>query len=445
MRRAVASAMLLGALEASSLSAQTFDAQTEGLPVGRFLVHPSLTFEYTHDSNALYVSSDLQSAQEASSGIFVVKPRVLVDLPLGQNRIRWTYSPMYRRYTNDAVAKNVPLSHNFDLESTFVLGPSLHLTLRDHFFRGTIELREVDPGGELTFGLVPFSVHEPEFDITADLGARHGVSLIPRYSSTDFANPESASFFNYTRREIEGRYNYRLSEPSTMYAFYALSDTIQDRQVAFFGDISLSTRRTGLGLRRTVNQAVVTEMSAGYETIRFRGGLGRDFSGPVVRVDATWQPSDASRLDLSLLRQPYQSFYANNNYFLDERVGLRLLRQVGPRAYLQIGGGVRWNNYADPLDISVGPKTPPGNDVDGNGQIDAFESLAASIGTRRKDRVRELELGIGYRFLPTLRGYIGYNFERRSSNIEQLISGELVDPFHYEVNRLVFRIEAGWL
>ena len=44
-----------------------------------------------------------------------------------------------------------------------------------------------------------------------------------------------------------------------------------------------------------------------------------------------------------------------------------------------------------------------------------------------------------------MRVFIGYNGERRESNIEQLMPGGVFDPYDYSVNRIVFRIEAGWL
>ena len=70
---------------------------------------------------------------------------------------------------------------------------------------------------------------------------------------------------------------------------------------------------------------------------------------------------------------------------------------------------------------------------------------APQSGPRRRDRLIRLELGVGHQFLRTLRGYIGATSENRRSNLEQTILGEEVAPFHIRVNRLLFRLEAGWM
>jgi hypothetical protein len=44
-----------------------------------------------------------------------------------------------------------------------------------------------------------------------------------------------------------------------------------------------------------------------------------------------------------------------------------------------------------------------------------------------------------------MRAFFGYNQERRESNILEVISGSLVSPFDYRVNRLSLRFEVGWL
>jgi len=47
-----------------------------------------------------------------------------------------------------------------------------------------------------------------------------------------------------------------------------------------------------------------------------------------------------------------------------------------------------------------------------------------------------LEIGAGCQFQRTLRAFVGYNLDRRLSNI---------DGSDFDVNRVVLRIEAGWM
>ena len=55
------------------------------------------------------------------------------------------------------------------------------------------------------------------------------------------------------------------------------------------------------------------------------------------------------------------------------------------------------------------------------------------------------QIGAGFRIAPTARLSVGYNEERRGSNIDQVGPGGFYDPFDLRVRRFFFRIEAGWM
>ena len=437
--------------------AETPTPVSEGLSVGHFVLHPSIAFEYTDDDNIFYRNAEMPGGSVTGSGIFVMRPRLLVDLPIGTGRVRWSYSPVYRNYRSDRYQQSNRFSHFFDLEASRS-GPVLSVRAVDRLVRGTLELQEVDQGGEIVFGVTPFTTHSPELEFTVKAGARSGLSILPRYSAVSFDEQGQAAFFNYRRKEIEGRFSHALSEPTQIYAYYTIDRTDQEREQIIFGDVSLEAKTFGLGLRRTVNQEVVTSVSAGYRMIHFHGGSGSDFAGPVLDANATWQLSDSTQLSLSAGRQAYQSFFVNNNYYVDTGANFRFLQQIGQKTYLEIQANHQSNSYADFLDISVTPDTAPGLDCNsttpdplgnpvcvGDGRIDSYEAFAPSVGRRRRDKLDRVGFGIGWQPVRSLRLFIGYNGERRQSNIEQLSSGQVFDPFDYSVNRIVFRIEAGWL
>jgi len=118
-------------------------------------------------------------------------------------------------------------------------GTVLSVRLADHYVRGTIELQEVDRGGEAVFGLAPFTTHSPEMEASLSLGSRSSVSIVPRYTSVHFDNAGDASFFGYRRKELELRLNRQVSQPNVVYAFYSLDATDQQREQILFGDVSL--------------------------------------------------------------------------------------------------------------------------------------------------------------------------------------------------------------
>ncbi len=392
--------------------AQLYQTVSEGLSAGHFLVYPSIVFEYTRDSNIFYSTSDLPD-EVTSTGVVVVRPRIMVDLPLSDSRIRWVYAPFYRDYTSQNFTGSNRLNHAFDLEGRFRTHGAVTLSVRDHFLRGTVSLLDQNSGNGLSFGLGRYSAHNPTLEIGLNLGARHGVSLIPSYSRTSFLGIDEALRFRYTTRRLEGRYNYKLGEAETFYGYYAYEGSSQKQPSV--EDVRFFSREAGFGLTRYVNQTVVTQVSAGYQTMDFENGGGRNFSGPVLDGAASWLLSEGMRLEFGILRHPYATIYAGSDYFIDGESRLRLTMQLGAASYLNVGVTGLRNVYAP------------------------------DQGTRRRDTLFRFEAGLGHQFLRTLRGYIGASTEGRRSNVEEVIGGEDVDPFHYRVNRLLFRLEAGWM
>ena len=271
---------LLAVAPAGSAQAQSYQTVGEGLTVGRFVLYPSLSLEYTRDSNIFYTPSDLPGTGATASGIVVARPRILADLPFGQSRIRLAYAPFYRDYTNESFQGSSRLNQAFDVEGLIRSGGALTIGIRDHFVRGTVSLQEQGDRSGLTFGLGRYATHTPQMEIGVNSGGRQGFSLIPSYSRSSFTGISESVRYGYTTRKLEGRYNYRVSEASTLYGYYGVERTTQNQ--AGFEDLGIHSRSFGLGIRRMVNEKVVTLMSVGYQALDFQGGGGQNFGGLIV-------------------------------------------------------------------------------------------------------------------------------------------------------------------
>ena len=283
-------------------------------------------------------------------------------------------------------------------------------------------------------------------EINVQLGSRHSVSLIPSLTIVTFDKQANASFYDYTTKRLEGRYNYVLSEAALMYGYYTYEDTDQTREALLFGDVTVFTRTAGLGFRRTINDIVVTSLRLGYSRMDFHGGAEENYSGPVYEGGVDLDLSDVTVLSATIRREPFQSFFVNSNYYLNLDLGLRLTQQIGPNTYWQVGGSIGRNDYATPIDVRVTPTTPPEEDSNMNGLIDGFEALLPSQGVKRSDRSRSFEIATGFRLRQALRLLISYNHEWRDSNIQQIsVTGGLIDPNKYQVDTISMRFEFGLL
>src|SRR4029077_12492471 len=100
-----------------------------------------------------------------------------------------------------------------------------------------------------------YSTHNPRMEIGVSVGPRHGFSLLPGYSRTTFTGLVSGLGqivdYGYTTRTLEGRYNYKLNEPTTLYGYSEIEGT--DQTLTGSPDVTIRSRSFGVGLTRTVN------------------------------------------------------------------------------------------------------------------------------------------------------------------------------------------------
>lgn len=417
---------LLALSLAGSVHAQTYDSMGEGLQVGRFVLHPSLAYEYTYDNNILFMSTDLPGSDPIASGAIVMRARLLADLPFRDSRIRMVYAPFTRSYTSDRFEAKDRINHVFDLEGLFHQDGPITIAFRDHYVNGTVSLQDqANSRNGLPSGLGHYAIHNPQMEFGVTLGVRHGFFLIPSYSRSSFTgfvwNPLTGSGaglgqivdYGYTTRTIEGRYSYKLSEPTSLYGYATTEGTTQTLTGA--RDVRIQSRSIGVGLTRNVNEGLVTQLSAGYQGLDFDGGRGRNFSGPVAEASVVWQVAEVTRLDFGILRRPYASIYADSNYYIANEGRARWTRQIGRSSYMDAGAVLQENQYVP------------------------FQ------GVGRTERLIRLEAGTGHQFIKNLRGYIGLQLEQRESNVLQMSGAVGSDPFEYRLHRILFRLEAGWL
>jgi len=439
LTRAVFAGLVVAALVPVAARAQSFRTIGTGLEWGRFNVYPSVTFDYGHDDNIFFTSDDLDNPGAiVSSRELMVQPKFLFDLPMGDNWVRMAYAPLFRNYSTEAYQPSDQWSQNFDLDGRLRLGPRFYTAFRDRFVRGTQELRAVDPGGELTFGDVPFRSNTPSVEVGMNIGARQAVSVVWNYNSVQFEDRDEASFYNYRGHGLQARYNYRVSNTTTTYAYVGNNDTEQQRFSPEVELIDVEETSAGIGLYQVLNRSVTTSVSAGYQAVNYIGGSESNYRGPVLSATATWLLSDVTRMSFMVRRQPYSSFYLNNNYYLNRALGVDFTRQAGASWYWRVGGGFENNTYSDPLDIT--------GFEGAYCAVDASSALVCpSQGERRRDRAWHVNTGVGFQISRTLRWFVGYNGQSRSSNILQADTDGFGDPFAYSVNRLFLRIEVGWL
>lgn len=411
-----------------------------GIPVGKFLFYPSLDLELGHTSNVLYASEDLENIP---SGVVVARANLMMDMPLGANDIRWSYSPQFKDYTSDRFVSGNLISHFFDFESRFQVGRSFSIGIADRYVRGVTELQEVDPGNELIFGLTPFRLHAPVLDLEFLFGARQRLTVSPAYKTSRFEDPVQALFLDYNTKALNLRYGFRISPPSEFFFFYAREETQQARTTIFYDETLLLTDAAGVGFTRSVNDNVVTSFSTAYTEVAVEGDVVSKFNGLSFEATGNWRLTDGMQVEVSGLRRPFQSFFLNNAFYVNNALSARLIQQIGARTYWRVEGRYQVNDYAEGVD----------------GSLTGDDSWVPSEGVKRHDIQYGMEIGVSYRFTSSLRTFIGYEYRARNSNMRRcaespdlgqdpndgICEGEIYAPYSFNNRRIIFRLETGWL
>ena len=425
---------MAGVAHAQVYGSARLNAQGDGIAWGPATVRPTVLFNYGYNDNIFYASDSQNLENPLASRESGIQPGIRFDLPFGRSYLQGGYSALYRSYSTEEYTPTSQWSHYFDLDGRIRVGAIGYFNLRDRFVRGSQELREVDPGGELTFGDLPFRSHTPSVEAGIDLGARQGASIVWNYSSSQYSEIEGLSFSNYRGHGFQARYNYRLRPETGAYLYVGTDTMAQSRED---GPLEYEGHGVGIGYTQMVGRSVTAQFTAGYQVIDASGVLDSAYHGPTASGSASWLMGDATRFILGVRRTPYQSFYLNNAYYLNRAVNLEVLHQVGLGAYWRLVTGFEQNVYSDELDIT-GSESFYCRD-EGSGPV------CPSSGVVRRDRGWRAEAGFGAQLSRVARWYLGYNWQSRASNLLAADADGFGDPFAYEVNNVFFRIEVGWL
>jgi len=123
-------------------------AGESGISAGHLVLYPSLTVDYRHESNVLFASGIGSGNEIIAADVRVIQPRIMAELRSG----RIGYAGAIRRPIGTTRPVRWPrpsVSAIFSIWRGSSRWKQSGHRLRDHFVRGTTELREVDPGARL--------------------------------------------------------------------------------------------------------------------------------------------------------------------------------------------------------------------------------------------------------------------------------------------------------
>lgn len=351
-----------------------------GVPVGPFRVRGGI--------DARYVDADtfIAGPQSAARDRYLeVLPRIVAEAPLSDGRFEIGYSPAFRAFATYDETNST--SHRVGAGVDFPVGPSVELYLKDNFVSGTLETREVDPGGEYFFGLGKFRRNTIDGGASLHVGPRLSLELRGTTSQVRFL--EESSFFDHDNRRAAAGLGYELTPNlrTTLWYQYDEVPTPIERPEA-----ASSAHNGQLTFTGDLLPLLTGELMLGYRDQRSPNAAagGTRFTGFTMGGSLTKRFTRESSATLFLNRSTPASNFEGNAFYVYTSVQGSARLSVPLDFQLQGGLGYQWNDY---------------------------RTVAVEIGVPRADRILAWSAGIRRAVYRHLFLSATFRREERTSNL----------------------------
>jgi len=370
-----------------------------GILLGRFLFRPMAELSWIHGDNLT-----LQTDEKFADNAIYARGIAAFELLQSDNTLNFAYQLRYRDFDKFQLLKE-SLSHGVDVGTGIHVSPRMTFTANNHFFRGSFETPEFDPGQEVFFNVEPFNRNQTEAGLVTELNERLGVSVRGIYDFVRFQEDQTV-FFNYDTVSTAASFHYRRSPLSSIFGEYVRAITPEP---AARPEAQSTANAVLAGLQGEITALLRGTVRVGYSWQDFGEGDQRlEYRGLVASASLTRYFTEATALTIEGGRQTNLSNYQDNNYYLSHFASLQY---TGPlRRNLQLVTGASLFDNLYPLESIELPE-------------------------RRNDHALAGWVGAAYFFTPLTYFRADYRYERRRSNLDQ---------FQYSNNVLRFIVGVGF-
>lgn len=343
--RAVAAAIVLIAATAAPVSAQvpTETPRSAPVPAGPFRLYPLFTLQTEHDDN---VFSD--ESEEIDAASVSIAPGVLAELPRRRGELRLGYVGRLRTY--DGVSIPEEFSHFFRATGRFPFGTGWFVEVDDDFQRGVIEARRFDPGGEITFRGDRFEANTLRVDLGREVTDRSTFLVSVQSDVIDFRRVDDRSPFFDTdgiRVSVIGRHR-RGPRTTILWRATAADATLEREIFGVFDARDREDREAAAGVQLRFSPGSQLEATVGWLDNSFRSGDRTTFGGPVWNVEFRRAVPARARVTARLSRLLFPSIFANNDYYITDRVTVNLENAREASLRLRLQTSFSENDYPEP-------------------------------------------------------------------------------------------------
>lgn len=383
-RQRRAAALIASTVLGCGANAQSADevVQPIGFPAGPFVIGPSLTTGYAYDSN-VFLLSETAEPPPSPDQVLTVQPVLELTLPFSNSSARFKDTLNYVDYkeTPQTAGK---YSNTAEAGLTLNFGTRDTIDLAARHIDGVAETLAFDPGGEVTFRGNAYRLHSETASVSRAVEGARGYRLSLTRNVVIFDPSEDVTFFNYRGFEGDAAYLQPLSS-NTRLAFGYVGARYDHYDVSSGSD-PYAVFRTESGdavyaqIEGRLGPKQPYSVRLGWENLDFTGNTAKDFRGVIGDARMAVIFGGGTTVTAAAQRQPYRSFFQDNNFYVLEQLGAQLSHPFARQSSVGVNATFWRTAYGEPGPLPAPEETTLVYRHDQAVRLEAYANLALRDG-----------------------------------------------------------------
>lgn len=352
-----------------------------GIPLGPWLFSPGVEVAW-YETDNLFREPD----PTFSDSMLQVGARAQFDLNLSeQSNIQFVYNPLYRSLDKYQLQEN--WSHLARLKGSLVFPSGLKLVGNYDYTRSSLDVRDIDPSGELAFSASPYTRQQASLRADYWLSPLDAVSVDGDWNDLDYSG--SDYFGSRQRRfgvgwvrslgpllESDLRVSRRINDGKAYGDNPGTESTSDEVTLQFNGELSPTLKSDlKIGWRQSDYDARETGQRSTYQ-------------GPIVSGGVDWDVSESVRVNVGVSRSDYLTAVEGSRFSVTTRI--------------QAGISVRRGRVGGSLNGSFGRQE--------------FNGVDLATGEKRTDDLMRGTLSLSYQLMSLVSARANFTYVGRKSD-----------------------------
>lgn len=278
------------------------------IPLGLWRFLPAVQVGWYQTDNLFRSADDV-----VSDSLLQAAARLQFDLDLSeQSGVSFTYNPVYRSFDDFELEEN--WSHLLRFRGDIALPMGLRLAGNYDYTRSSLDVRDIDPSGELAFSAAPYTRQQAGVRADYLLSYVDAISIDADWNDLDYSGDD---YFGSTATRYGVGWVRNLNPVLVLDLRLSRRETEAESFEGRDGTTSTGEDIT-LQLRGELTPVLETDLRIGWRRTQYEDASGRETDEPfeslIVSGGVTWQLTESVRVTAGMSRSDYLSAVAERGF-----------------------------------------------------------------------------------------------------------------------------------